>query len=82
MMIIKENSKRFDSYLVNLFCVYFQFVPFRTFFTRNESNMNLCQAALAKEVLAEVPDQFLSYMKAHSISPKPRPTISAPAPQL
>ena len=29
------------------------------------------QAQLAKEVLAEIPEQFLSYMKAHGVKPKP-----------
>lgn len=38
--------------------------------------MALSQAALAKEVLAEIPDQFLSYMKKHNIKPK----LSATAP--
>lgn len=29
----------------------------------------MIQARLAKEVLAEVPEQFLSYMKKHKIQP-------------
>ena len=29
------------------------------------------QARLAKEVLEEIPDQFLSYMQKHNIKPKP-----------
>ncbi|XP_060071852.1 copine-8-like [Ylistrum balloti] len=56
-----------------------QFVPFRDFLRgANSSNMQMCQAALAKEVLAEIPDQFLSYMKAHNF--KPRPPANAPGP--
>ncbi|CAG2245303.1 Nicotinic receptor-associated protein 1,Protein BONZAI 1,Protein BONZAI 2,Copine-5,Copine-8,Copine-1,Copine-2,Copine-A,Copine-4,Copine-9,Copine-7,Copine-6,Protein BONZAI 3,Copine-3 [Mytilus edulis] len=39
-----------------------QFVPFRDFI-RNGTSMVTSQAALAKEVLAEIPDQFLQYMK-------------------
>ncbi|OWF55814.1 Copine-8 [Mizuhopecten yessoensis] len=54
-----------------------QFVPFRDFLRgANGSNMQMCQAALAKEVLAEIPEQFLSYMKAHNF--KPKPPASAP----
>ncbi|XP_033745758.1 copine-8-like isoform X3 [Pecten maximus] len=49
-----------------------QFVPFRDFLRGgNSSSMQMCQAALAKEVLAEIPDQFLSYMKAHNFKPRP-----------
>ncbi|XP_062612152.1 copine-8-like [Saccostrea cucullata] len=51
-----------------------QFVPFNDFL--NRGNMTLSQAALAKEVLAEIPDQFLSYMKKHNVKPR----ISATAP--
>ncbi|XP_069101627.1 copine-8-like [Argopecten irradians] len=48
------------------------FVPFRDFLRgANGSNMQMCQAALAKEVLAEIPEQFLSYMKAHNFKPRP-----------
>ncbi|KAK3103604.1 hypothetical protein FSP39_020468 [Pinctada imbricata] len=45
-----------------------QFVPFSDFVNRGTSQMS--QAALAKEVLAEIPEQFLSYMKKHNIKPK------------
>ncbi|XP_078340073.1 copine-8-like isoform X1 [Crassostrea virginica] len=51
-----------------------QFVPFNDFL--NRGNMVLSQAALAKEVLAEIPEQFLSYMKKRNIKPK----LSATAP--
>lgn len=33
--------------------------------------MHVSQAFLAKEVLAEIPDQVLSYMKRYGIKPKP-----------
>ncbi|XP_072013464.1 copine-8-like isoform X3 [Amphiura filiformis] len=51
-----------------------QFVPFRDF--EGTDNIVLSQARLAKEVLAEIPDQFLSYMKANNIRPKPVRTAS------
>jgi len=47
-----------------------QFVPFRNFM-HGPGNMHISQAALAREVLAEVPDQVLSYMKRYNIQPKP-----------
>ncbi|XP_029637877.1 copine-8 isoform X4 [Octopus sinensis] len=59
-----------------------QFVPMRNFTFSNQGDNSLTiQARLAKEVLEEIPDQFLSYMKKHSIKPKPplmrQPTISS-----
>lgn len=50
-----------------------QFVPFRDFI-RNGTSMLTSQAALAKEVLAEIPDQFLLYMKKRGVKPRPRTT--------
>ena len=47
-------------------------MPFRDFITRGA----LAQELLAKEVLAEVPDQFLSYMKSRQIRPSPPRPIS------
>ena len=50
----------------------FQFVPFRDFIGgRHGNDLVRSQAQLAKEVLAEIPEQFLSYMKAHGVKPKP-----------
>lgn len=46
----------------------FQFVPFRDFIDPARG-MESTQARLAKEVLAEVPTQFLSYMKACKVTP-------------
>uniref|UniRef100_A0A0L8G8H8 Copine C-terminal domain-containing protein n=2 Tax=Octopus bimaculoides TaxID=37653 RepID=A0A0L8G8H8_OCTBM len=47
-----------------------QFVPFRDFLGgQYGSRMHVSQAYLAKEVLAEIPEQFLSYMKLHGILP-------------
>ena len=60
------------SYLY-IFHFIFQFVPFRDFI-RNGTSMPTSQAALAKEVLEEIPEQFLQYMKKRGIKPKPRTT--------
>jgi len=46
-----------------------QFVPLRNYLGRQGDDPNMIQARLAKEVLAEIPDQFLSYMKKHRIQP-------------
>lgn len=35
-------------------------------------------ARLAKDVLAEIPEQFLSYMKARGIKPSPAPPPYTP----
>lgn len=48
-----------------------QFVPMREFMGRAGENPAAIQAILAKEVLEEIPDQFLSYMKSRNIKPKP-----------
>lgn len=61
--------------------LYFQFVPFRDFISRYGSqNHNVAQSALAKEVLAEIPDQLVSYMKMINMAPRqPRPLQTPPA---
>jgi hypothetical protein len=46
-----------------------QFVPFRNFI-RTGINSQISRLHLAKEVLAEIPDQFLGYMKTNRIVPK------------
>ncbi|XP_064633695.1 copine-8-like isoform X2 [Lineus longissimus] len=46
-----------------------QFVPFRDFMRRGNSEMQ--KAYLAKEVLAEVPAQVLGYMRKIGVKPKP-----------
>lgn len=48
-----------------------QFVPMRDFLASGSHDHAHVQAALAKEVLAEIPEQFLSYMKKMGIKPKP-----------
>lgn len=45
-----------------------QFVPFRNF--QRLQNVSAAKAYLAKEVLAEVPDQIVGYMKSRNIKPK------------
>lgn len=52
--------------------VFFQFVPFRDFQTHGI----LAPDLLTKEVLAEVPDQLLSYMTTNAIKPKPPQLIA------
>ena len=45
-----------------------QFVPFRNF--QHLHNVSAAKAYLAKEVLAEIPDQVVGYMKSRNINPK------------
>ncbi|KAG7471985.1 hypothetical protein MATL_G00103750 [Megalops atlanticus] len=57
-----------------------QFVPFRDYIDRS-GNQVLSMARLAKDVLAEIPDQLLSFMKSRGI--EPRPALAAtPSPAL
>ncbi|KAM6973457.1 copine-8-like [Aplochiton taeniatus] len=55
-----------------------QFVPFRDYVDRRGNHI-LSMARLAKEVLAEIPDQFLSYMRTRGIKPGPSPPPYTPA---
>lgn len=47
-------------------------MPFRDFVAQGRSQI-LSQARLAKEVLAEIPDQVVSYMKSRNLKPGPLP---------
>ena len=47
-----------------------QFVPFSNFLGRG-MNSHLSRLHLAREVLAEVPEQFVGFMKSRGIKPKP-----------
>jgi hypothetical protein len=47
-----------------------QFVPFRDFLGKS-TNAHVSRLHLAREVLAEIPEQFLGFMKANNIVPKP-----------
>lgn len=50
-----------------------QFVPLNHFISKNGHNIK-CQADLAEEVLAEIPDQLTSYMKSRGYKPNIAPT--------
>ncbi|XP_055114924.1 copine-9 isoform X1 [Symphalangus syndactylus] len=60
-----------------------QFVPFRDYVDRS-GNQVLSMARLAKDVLAEIPEQLLSYMRTRDIQPRPPPPANPspiPAPE-
>ena len=57
-----------------------QFVPFNNF-AKAGLDSHLSRLHLAREVLAEVPDQFVSFMKSRGIRPKP-PRVEAVARML
>lgn len=46
-----------------------QFVPLNKFLSKNGESIK-SQADLAKEVLAEIPEQITSYMKSRGLKPK------------
>ncbi|KAK0064073.1 copine-8 [Biomphalaria pfeifferi] len=50
-----------------------QFVPFRDFMGSNGEDIASVHARLAKEVLEEIPEQLLSYMKRNNIKPQAQP---------
>uniref|UniRef100_A0A3B4WI29 Copine Va n=1 Tax=Seriola lalandi dorsalis TaxID=1841481 RepID=A0A3B4WI29_SERLL len=54
-----------------------QFVPFRDYMDRTGNHV-LSMARLAKDVLAEIPDQLISYMKSRGIKPNPVPPAYSP----
>uniref|UniRef100_A0A673CXA0 Copine Va n=1 Tax=Sphaeramia orbicularis TaxID=375764 RepID=A0A673CXA0_9TELE len=54
-----------------------QFVPFRDYMDRTGNHV-LSMARLAKDVLAEIPDQLISYMKSRAIKPNPVPPVYVP----
>ncbi|XP_062314270.1 copine Va isoform X1 [Osmerus eperlanus] len=54
-----------------------QFVPFRDYMDRTGNHV-LSMARLAKDVLAEIPDQLISYMKSRGIKPCPPPPTYEP----
>uniref|UniRef100_A0A673IE32 Copine-8-like n=1 Tax=Sinocyclocheilus rhinocerous TaxID=307959 RepID=A0A673IE32_9TELE len=56
---------------------FFPFVPFRDYIDRTGNHI-LSMARLAKDVLAEIPDQFLSYMRTRGIKPSPAPPPYTP----
>jgi Copine len=55
-----------------MFTLVVQFVAFRDFIgAQYGSDMARSQALLAKEVLAEIPEQFVSYMVKRGVKPNP-----------
>ncbi|KAM8795925.1 copine-5 [Eudromia elegans] len=54
-----------------------QFVPFRDYMDRAGSQV-LSMARLAKDVLAEIPEQLVSYMKGRGIKPGAAPDAAGP----
>ena len=61
-----------------------QFVPYRNFLGLGRGGSNMAGLQLAKEVLAEIPEQFVGYMKANKIVPQtggPNKTNIPPDPE-
>uniref|UniRef100_A0A8D3DA61 Copine family member 9 n=1 Tax=Scophthalmus maximus TaxID=52904 RepID=A0A8D3DA61_SCOMX len=58
-----------------------QFVPFRDYIDRS-GNQVLSMARLAKDVLAEIPDQLLSFMKSRGIEPRPPLPVTSESPSM
>ncbi|XP_018015723.1 copine-8 [Hyalella azteca] len=56
-----------------------QFVPFRDFLKGGKVDNNTARIRLAREVLAEVPDQFMSFMRENSVKPGAAGKGPAPA---
>uniref|UniRef100_A0A4W4EYF1 C2 domain-containing protein n=1 Tax=Electrophorus electricus TaxID=8005 RepID=A0A4W4EYF1_ELEEL len=54
-----------------------QFVPFRDYMDRTGNHV-LSMARLAKDVLAEIPDQLILYMKSRGIKPNQTPPDCSP----
>ena len=54
-----------------------QFVPFRDYMDRTGNHV-LSMARLAKDVLAEIPDQLILYMKSRGIKPCSHPPAYSP----
>uniref|UniRef100_A0AAQ4QTG9 Copine Va n=1 Tax=Gasterosteus aculeatus aculeatus TaxID=481459 RepID=A0AAQ4QTG9_GASAC len=58
-----------------------QFVPFRDYMDRTGNHV-LSMARLAKDVLAEIPEQLISSMKSRGIKPNAVPPVHSPGEQL
>uniref|UniRef100_A0A4W5MX15 Copine family member 9 n=1 Tax=Hucho hucho TaxID=62062 RepID=A0A4W5MX15_9TELE len=56
-----------------------QFVPFRDYIDR-QGNQVLSMARLAKDVLAEIPEQLLGFMKTRDIEPRPASSTTPTTP--
>ncbi|KAM9364886.1 LOW QUALITY PROTEIN: copine-9-like [Pholidichthys leucotaenia] len=57
-----------------------QFVPFRDYIA--SGNQVLSMARLAKDVLSEIPDQLLSFMKSRGIEPRPPLPTTSDSPSM
>ncbi|XP_029287074.1 copine-9-like isoform X1 [Cottoperca gobio] len=58
-----------------------QFVPFRDYIDRS-GNQVLSMARLAKDVLAEIPEQLLSFMKSRGMEPRPPLLATSDSPSM
>ena len=59
-----------------------QFVSFREYIGGSfGEDLNHSQVLLAKDVLAEIPDQVMSYMKKYNVKPNPPVSPAAAAAQ-
>ncbi|KAK5871902.1 hypothetical protein PBY51_012642 [Eleginops maclovinus] len=58
-----------------------QFVPFRDYIDRS-GNQVLSMARLAKDVLAEIPEQLLSFMKTRGLEPRPPLPAASDSPSM
>lgn len=72
----KCSAEGGDSLSWSVFSLPPQFVPFRDYMDRTGNHV-LSMARLAKDVLAEIPDQLISYMKSRGIKPSPVPPAYA-----
>lgn len=68
--ILFQHQMFLQLYLRRWNSVFIQFVPFRDYIDRS-GNQVLSMARLAKDVLAEIPEQLLSFMKSRGIEPRP-----------
>uniref|UniRef100_A0A673I9W5 Copine-8-like n=1 Tax=Sinocyclocheilus rhinocerous TaxID=307959 RepID=A0A673I9W5_9TELE len=76
--IVNAASLPMSIIIVGLYLFFLlQFVPFRDYIDRTGNHI-LSMARLAKDVLAEIPDQFLSYMRTRGIKPSPAPPPYTP----
>lgn len=76
MMGANNSSIGCMSLFIFCLCFFNQFVPFRDYIDRS-GNQILSMARLAKDVLAEIPDQLLSFMKSKEIEPRPAPPAAS-----
>jgi hypothetical protein len=71
-LIEHDTLSQIDNELTIFLFSIFQFVPFRNFI-QHGINSPQAKLHLAREVLAEIPDQFLGFMKANRLIPRRPP---------